>query len=91
MHIIGLVALVLLLVVALFYFITRRAPPPDSQHSELDPGAKDVSFPAPGQVNDDADPANSTVEHRMEELEMLKMKGQITRAEYETRKKNLMQ
>ena len=91
MQIFGLVVVVLLVAVALFYFVTRRAPKPDSRHSELDAGAKDVSFPAPGQITEDAEPGDATVEHRMAELETLKNKGQITRAEYETRKKNLMQ
>ena len=90
MHIIGLIALFLLVVVGLFYFVTRRGAP-GSKDSTLNAGAKDVSFPAPGQIAEDAEPGEATVENRLAELETLKNKGQITRAEYENRKKNLMQ
>jgi hypothetical protein len=58
--------------------------------SPLDAGAEDVAFPAPGQTGEDAEPADSTVEHRLDELADLKQRGQITAEEYENRKRHLM-
>ncbi len=72
----------------------RDEPLPDHdlsapRRSMLSPGAKDVAFPAPGQVNDDVQSSHQTVEYRLSELEKLKGEGQLTQEEYETRKRDL--